>query len=422
MVLVLVDEINERISYTFDFIFKSRGIDYSLITNNQKDRGEEHSVLMYSESETGKNTILAAPIMKSKKVENYQISKSSFQNEECLAFDGITDPIASIFYLLSRYEEYVCLKKDEYNRFPFIESVLNKFNWIEKAMCDRLAKEILLFIGVDFQAPQKIEIIPTFDIDNTFAYQFKYGKQKILSVCKDLFQLNISRLKERKSVLKGELKDPYDTFEKIKNIAQRFPKTKLFWLVGERAEKDRNIPLSQKEHQSFVKKINDAVEVNLHPSFASNGERTMIEKEKKSLEEVLGRPILNSRQHFLRFQLPKTFESLLTVGFTDEYSMGFAESVGFRSGTARSHDWFNVAKNKRTKLTIHPFMYMDGTLNEYMHLSINESKEKIQKLYNEVAEFGGDFVFLWHNETIGDYQKWKGWSEVLNFTLNLKYE
>ena len=65
---------------------------------------------------------------------------------------------------------------------------------------------------------------------------------------------------------------------------------------------------------------------------------------------------------------------------------------------------------------------MDGTLNEYMNLSISESKQKIKDLFTEVSTFGGDFIFIWHNETIGDYNKWKGWSEVLHYTLSLKDE
>jgi len=44
----------------------------------------------------------------------------------------------------------------------------------------------------------------------------------------------------------------------------------------------------------------------------------------------------------------------------------------------------------------------------------------VSKLFQEVKAFGGQFVFLWHNETIGNYGRWNGWDSLLQHTLDIK--
>lgn len=422
MITVLVDNITTRIEYTFDFIFRLRGVDFLLVTNVADYDSATGPKLNYSSLKTDEFTVVPCPLLLDNKIEKQDISKARFKSLECLSFDCATDLVASIFYVLTRYEEYTCTSKDEHGRFPANESVLVKFDWIEKCVCDRWAEELIALINAkNLIEKSEVKLIPTFDIDNTYAYKLKTGKLKILSICKDIIRLDFERLKERRLVNNGQ-KDPYDTFEIIREIGLKNKETKLFWLVGERAERDRNISIDNLEHQQLIASLDRDFEVNLHPSYNSNGCDQLIEKEKISIQFVLGREVIRSRQHYLRFELPRTHNSLLNVGFLHEYSMGFAERIGFRSGTARSHFWFNLEVNERTRLHIHPFAYMDGTLNEYMRLSVEESMLKVQELYNEVCRFGGDFIFIWHNETIGDYKKWKGWSELLHFTLNLKDE
>ena len=420
--LVFVEKITPRLIYTFDFVFKARGMDYSFCTSeSQFEESTEISKLNYSLLKLNSSRIKPASLLFEKEVEKQKLSKESFQGVESLSFDKVIDPIASVFYVLSRYEEYIDERRDRHGRFPFAQSILSEYNWTKNAICDRWANEICSFLGLDIEKNQAPNIIPTFDIDNTYAYLYKDKKRQVLSVIKDLFSFNFKRIKERKKVLKtGE--DPYDTFSRIKEIARTFSHTKIFWLVGSDGKYDRNVPIDHPKHIELIQELKTVAEINLHPSYDSNSEMKKIQIEKKELENVLGNEVSSSRQHFLKLDLTKTYKALIENGFINDYTMGFAEQAGFRAGTARSHQWFDLVNNEVTKLTIHPFVYMDGSLKEYMNLSIEESKKRILDLYQEVQTYGGDFIFLWHNETIGDYAKWKGWSEVLNYTLALNNE
>lgn len=416
MTNIYVDQISPRIQYAFDFIFGSRGLTCKL-TLDQSEKVD----LIYS-NQKGVGGIRQADFMQRDRIDDLEVKVDSFNGQECFSFDGVSDPVASIFYVLSRYEEYNCNQADEYGRFPLKASKLNR-DWLMKAMCDRWAETVLNLIGVQFSKEYNVRTIPSFDIDNTYAYKLKTGKRKLLSVLKDVFRFDFNRMKERREVLSGRKEDPYDTFNKIREVHKQFPDTKVFWLIGSWGKKDRNISIKNIAHRELISSLSsEGIDIGLHPSFGSFQKRGVIEEERSELMSVCGKSISISRQHYLRFQVSSTFSDLETIGFMDEYSMGFAEHVGFRSGTARPHRWFDISTNQVTDLVIHPFIYMDGTLREYMHLSIEQSKAVIQKLYDEVKRYGGDFVFIWHNETIGDYGNWKGWSEVLDFTLFLGHE
>ena len=422
MVLVLVDDISARIQYTFDFIFKMRGVEYTLVESIDTFNDFQGAKLNYSKQKCSDGiSFTPSGLLNETGIWNGNLDKVKIESVDCLSFNGNKDLVASVFYVLTRMEEYNCYSYDDHDRFPFSHSILKKYEWVEQAVCDRWASYIIVDLLKVEVVKSKVEIIPTFDIDNTYAFKLKSGKRRALSKLKDVVKLDAKRITKRKSVENGE-KDPYDTFDKIIEVGKQFSGVKVFWLTASEGSKDRNVPIGNIQHRKLIKRVAQSVEVNIHPSYGSFLNASQVMSERDGLESITGSSIVRSRQHFLRFQLPKSYRDLIDAGIRNDYSMGFAENVGFRSGTARAHNWFDLERNEVTELTLHPFTYMDGTLLEYMSLTPEESKRRIQKLYAEIQNFGGDFIFLWHNETIGEYGKWKGWSQVLDFTLNLKNE
>jgi hypothetical protein len=92
--------------------------------------------------------------------------------------------------------------------------------------------------------------------------------------------------------------------------------------------------------------------------------------------------------------------------------MGYADVPGFRAGTAHPFKWFDVEKNETTSLIVHPVVVMDSTLKQYQKLDALEAMQVIAQLKTEVRRTGGDFVSLWHNETVAEQGEWIGWRAV----------
>ncbi len=425
MLTIYVDHISTRLQYTLNFVMEHRGVAYQIINDYKQFEQVDGWKLNYSERHFEQITqLIPSSLLFEETIETYEITKELFHKEACFCLNGITDPLASIFFTLTRMEEYVTEEKDSLGRFTGKNSLMFQFDWHEKAMCDRWSIDFLLFLkdrcGLKWHPKlELVESIATFDIDNAFAYLHKNALRTQLATAKDYLFNRKDRISDRNKVLAGEMKDPYDTFDFIQTLAMSGANVLIFWLLGDYGTYDKNIPHSQEDQRELIRNMSEYAEIGVHASFGSNDSEYQLGTEIQRLNQITSKPVTKNRQHFLALNLPYTYQALIRQNITDDYSMGYADIAGFRAGTARVFNWFDLTTNDTTSLRVHPFTYMDGTLHEYLKLSPVEAMKKIKTLYQEVCQNGGQFSYIWHNETIGDYAHWKGWKEVFSYTINL---
>ena len=137
-----------------------------------------------------------------------------------------------------------------------------------------------------------------------------------------------------------------------------------------------------------------------------------ISEELISLQAITQQRIDRSRQHFLKLHLPYTYLKLIKAGINHDYSMGYASQVGFKAGTCTPFFWYDLQLEKQSHLTIYPFAVMDVTLQQYLNLKPNQAIAKIDQLMASVKLVDGTFYSLWHNESVSETGRWKGWKVV----------
>ena len=179
MLLVYASANSTRLAYVIDVICSYAKISYELTSDKAYFQSSKKARLNYSSIPMdGICTIQPSVVLFDKGLPVYGIIKGKFEGEECLAFNEVVDPLASMFYLLSRMEEYQTKKFDKHGRFEALNSVLTRFDWLQKAMCDRWANAIINLLKQEAglkieQSGTSVTMIPTFDIDNAYAYRHK---------------------------------------------------------------------------------------------------------------------------------------------------------------------------------------------------------------------------------------------------------
>lgn len=424
MVLIYTTSPTPRLRYILDLLLTERsGISYELTHDVDEFIFHTGPKFNYSEKQFGEELFFfSARLLFEKKIHTQDLT--IFDWNDTKAFFATHpkyvlpfDPFAASFYMVSRYEEYLTFIPDKHKRFDASQSMAFQKGFLQKPIVDIYAKKIKEILLENFPSLETKEnsyqYISTIDIDNAWAFKQKGLLRTGAAILRSLSKFNFKSVIERISVLMNNKKDPYDTYDYLFEIQNKYKlKCIYFFLLADYGENDKNVSAGKGRFQSLIKKIADYCEVGIHPSYASNDEDGKLEIEKRRLQKIVRREIKLSRQHFLRLSFPSTYHNLIESDITDDYTMGFSGEIGFRAGTCFPFYFYDLKSELPSRLKIHPFAVMDATLKYYMKIQPAEAMSYVGPLIREVRAVNGTFISLWHNESLSDTSPWNGWKDV----------
>jgi hypothetical protein len=406
MIVIYTPKVTNRIQYIFDFVFKQYfGVDFIIESNVSTFLQNEYFKINYS-SENLKdifsiyydNLLLEEDV----RVQKIFISKIGelpvlfpAEKNNTISFDIF----ASIFYLISRYEEYLPHEQDEHGRFLSTNSILFKsvFNFkpIVEIWLQYLQQEILKHNEYIIFKQHHFTKTYTFDIDHAFEFLGRNWFKNPPNIFK----------KEVRKVISKSTPDAFDTFQFIDNFCSSTKQNCIFFFLLNNDNKlNSNVSPNSKELHNIIQQLKKYT-IGIHPSYYHS--TTQILNEKQTLEKMTKETVRFSRQHFLRIHFPSYFQELLTSQIEKDFSLAYPNVSGCRAGTTQPFRFFDLSKNESTKLILQPFVFMDATYQYYQKIDQDSIAQQVEKLLEEIKKINGNFVSLFHNDLLQDKYVYK---------------
>jgi hypothetical protein len=423
--LICISDTNPRSRYIFRLIFGERlGMKIAFTGSAEEFRAFEGPNLCYGTDPAGEGIFIKATgLLSESGIGHPDINIRDYNGFPAFFFSGDErsflpfDLFSAAFYLITRYEEYLPHETDKYGRFLPEQSIAFNAGFLDEPLVDRWILHLadLLkknFPGIEMK-PREYTFQPTIDIDHLFAFRGRGLYRTLGGSFRSLQHGDWRRFSDRFKVISGMKKDPYDVYKFLEEVHEPYGLNPFYFLLNASyGGDDNNIALRSGKAAEIVRALDKHGRAGIHPSLASNHDPGFLLKETEGLASVLGRPVTVSRQHFLLSKFPETFRNLYNMGISDDYSLGYAGMTGFRASTAAPFPFFDLEKNEKTALILHPVSVMDVTLKNYRTLMPQEANREAASIAKKVKAVNGELVSLWHNESLSEYDGWEGWREV----------
>jgi peptidoglycan/xylan/chitin deacetylase (PgdA/CDA1 family) len=145
-------------------------------------------------------------------------------------------------------------------------------------------------------------------------------------------------------------------------------------------------------------------EIGLHGSYESYASKDLLQKEKHTLESVIGKSLTGIRQHYLRLNIPTTWQFQREIGLRYDSSYGVRGLIEARDELIHPFHPFDV-----------PFLVIPVTvMDRYLFntcSSIGDAWERCRELLKWAKRNSGVVTVIWHSQQFNE-DEFPGWSTV----------
>lgn len=392
-IIIYSPNITARLRYVCKFIFNQGMLVNYILTDNENEFLQSKLARLNYSAKTFEDalTIYPSGLLEEKELKNFVKIKD--------------DEFSSVFYRISRYEEWISDKKDNHNRFVPFE--IDKSPLVDVWIGDLKNRLRSKFKTLEFPE-RKFKYISTIDVDNVFAYKAKPLYRQIGGALKDLKTIGV-RLG---TILSGK-KDPFDEYELQVELSKKYNIPLIYFFLYRNGNVfDRTI---DPNHPDFVKLLQylktNNITIGLHPSYYSTEKTHLLESEQKSLTRNSGKEVIASRQHYLRFNIRTTPKQLIKAGIKFDFTMGWSEKAGFRAATTLPFFYYDFETESELPLLAIPFAAMDGAFYEHGRISADKAYGQLMDLAELTKKVNGLFVTVIHDRSFSDTVA-PGWKDL----------
>lgn len=408
MILVFCQKITPRIAYTFKHVFESSlGIPVSFTTVLESFIAHTGPKMSYGKKPLGNEFFIASTsLLFEQGIQPLAISVKKWKGiiyffEVGKASKLPFDMFSAVFYLLSRYEEYLPHLKDEHGRFLAAQSLAAKHNQLENPLVDLWIKELYLLLcdtypSLEIKQYKKNKSIVLLDVVRPYKYLYNSIVGNLLQWGKSIFHLNFWEVIEQLMVLLGLRKDPWDTFDEIK---QRFFKvsfhTYYFFLYSKVSYYDRGISRMDTRFQSKVKAVADYFDVSLLGSYFAKTNAKKFREECTTLNQLIHNEIKDIRFAWGVSTVGENYKALIAQEIEKDFSLVYPDQIGYRASTAIPFLFYDLINEMTTNLTVYPVVAIEESLRQF---SPSEAIKKLRAMAQNLPLSSGVHCFALSNK------------------------
>jgi hypothetical protein len=329
------------------------------------------------------------------------------------------DIFASSFFMLTRWEEYVNKTRDVHDRFPGIESLAWKNNFLHRPVVNEYAEMLwnmmqkLNYKGI--RKLRKYQLVLTHDIDHL---DYPGTPRITLGDIIKRRNLLLAYKNFRHAIRAG---NPYDTFDFIMATSEKNGLKSHFYFMSAFGHLSHD-PENYLKTRRFISKIDEIKKrghiIGIHPGYHTYNDQKRFWQEKQLLEEAISEEIHESRQHYLRMDVTKTLSICNENNLDIDSTLGYHDHEGFRCGTGDIFPIFDFLKRSQFHLKERPLIIMDGTLRHHQKYSPEKAIGIIQNYITIAQKYNSLITILFHNSSF--YGDWDEYRSVYENALGVK--